>query len=85
MLATATDLMELGIRPILLEKYCGASNGIAYHNAGIISMESLIGKHNIYREMISSASELDSIYEKAVELTRCHYEPIVDIEYRIVD
>lgn len=83
-LATATDLFEIGIRPIVLEKYCGASNGESYHNAGIISLSSLIGRANIYKGFISSPSDLDALYSHATsaEYTEYTYTPI---ESTVVD
>ena len=67
-LATATDLFEFGIRPIVLESYCGASNGSVYHNAGLISMRSLIGSCNIYSGIISSERDLDTAYSNAINM-----------------
>lgn len=64
-LMTAADLFEAGIRPILLADYCAASGGVEAHNAGLRSIESLIGTNNIYYGDISSASQLDSIVEAA--------------------
>ncbi len=83
-LATATDLFEIGIRPIVLEKYCGASNGEQYHNAGIISMSSLIGRGNIYKELISSGADLDTAYANAVSTIWTESKHI-PIENTVVD
>lgn len=42
-LTTATDLFEMGVRPLVLTEYCGSHDGERYHRAGITSLEHLIG------------------------------------------
>ncbi len=70
-LATATDLFELGIRPIVLTDYCGASSGLEYHKAGLLSMHSLIGKCNMHEGLVTTRADLERIYSLAVEKTCC--------------
>ena len=43
LLSTAADLFEMGVRPLVLTEYSGSHDGPKYHDAGIISMEHLIG------------------------------------------
>ena len=43
LLSTAADLFEMGVRPLVLTEYSGSHDGPRYHDAGIISMEHLIG------------------------------------------
>lgn len=82
-LATATDVFELGIRPIVLSRYCGSSCGLAKHRAGLLSMESLIGKCNISDRVIATGEDLVDIYNSAVTKTadgnvsRDPYEKVV--------
>ncbi len=68
-LATATDIFELGIRPIVLNKYCGSSSGLANHKAGLLSMESLVGKCNMFDGLISSREDVEHAYAAAVTRT----------------
>ncbi|MCI8285201.1 MAG: cysteine hydrolase [Firmicutes bacterium] len=49
-LTTATDLFELGVRPILLAEYSGSHDGPKYHNAGLVSLEHLIGPKFIIKD-----------------------------------
>lgn len=63
-LKTAVDFFEAGIRPILLSYYCGASSGNDSHIAGLKSLESLIGKNNIYDQEIKNVSDLQKIIEQ---------------------
>lgn len=60
-LATALDFFEYGIRPIVLADYCGTTAGKEYHDAGLVSMSSLIGGNNIYRGGIESEEEVKKI------------------------
>lgn len=46
-LMTAAELFEKGIRPVVLADYCGSTGGADSHNAGILSLKSIIGKSNI--------------------------------------
>lgn len=66
-LTTATDLFEMGIRPLLLEKYSGSHDGPRFHDAGVISMEHLIGPRYIITDMIKNRSDLDAIEKRIME------------------
>ncbi len=46
---TAMDLVENGIRPVVLEAYCGSENRM-FHEAGMLLLERNIGRENIRRE-----------------------------------
>jgi nicotinamidase-related amidase len=60
-LSTATDLFELGIRPLVLTEYCGSHDGERYHEAGIISMEHLIGPKFLIGGEVNEAVDLNRI------------------------
>lgn len=62
-LATALELFEKGIRPIVLADYCGTTAGKEFHDAGLVSLSSLIGGNNIYRGEIESREEVNGIPE----------------------
>lgn len=64
-LATALDFFENGIRPIVLADYCGSSLGESRYEAGILSLESLIGTNNIFHGTVSSREQLSDIVEKS--------------------
>ncbi|MBQ8893515.1 MAG: nicotinamide-nucleotide amidohydrolase family protein [Clostridia bacterium] len=64
-LATATDLFEAGIRPLVLAQYCGASGGEEAHAAGLRSLCSLIGRNNLWEGLIRSAEDLNQAAETA--------------------
>lgn len=83
-LATATDLFELGIRPIVLTEYCGASGGTEHHKAGLLSMQSLIGACNMSHELVTSKSDLDRIYARAIEATALGNTPKDSPEQTVV-
>lgn len=46
-LATAIDLFEMGIRPIILEDCVGSSGGDECHEAGMLLLKRSIGKEQI--------------------------------------
>ncbi len=46
-LMTAADLFEASIRPVVLTYYCASSCGEQSHNAGVVSMQSIIGHSNL--------------------------------------
>lgn len=56
-LLTAADFFEKGIRPVVLADYCGSTGGADSHNAGILSLQSIIGENNIYSGTIHSKKE----------------------------
>ena len=49
-LATAIDLLEAGIKPIILEKYCSSTGGEEYNKAGIRVLKRVVGEYNIVLE-----------------------------------
>jgi nicotinamidase-related amidase len=46
-LKTAADTFELGLRPIVISDACASDMGEASHLAGLVALESLIGKDQI--------------------------------------
>lgn len=60
-LATAVELFEIGIRPIVLTSYCGSSGGKAYHEAGVLSLHHLIGQNNIFDMVLHSKKDIEEI------------------------
>lgn len=46
-LATAIDLFELGIRPVIIEDCVGSSGGDEYHDAGMLLLKRSIGEKQI--------------------------------------
>ena len=64
-LTTATDLFEHDIRPIVLSKYCASSSGLDYKKAGILALHNLIGKNNIYDELITDKSSLEKAFNSS--------------------
>ena len=65
-LATATDLFELGIRPIVMSQYCGSSCGLNYHQAGLLSLVNLVGRCNIWDGRVESAQDLEQALSEAI-------------------
>jgi|GEM_PF-169057 len=49
-LATAIDLFEKGIRPVVLADFCGSSGGVEAHSAGLQALNRMIGRHNVVCE-----------------------------------
>lgn len=64
-LATATDLFEAGIRPIVLSHYCASSGGENAHFAGLRALDSLIGRNNIYQGLIHTRQDLENVLDTA--------------------
>lgn len=64
-LATATDLFEVGIRPIVLSYYCASSGGENAHFAGLRTLDSLIGHNNIYQGSIHTRQDLENVLDTA--------------------
>lgn len=60
-LATAADLFELGVRPLVLTRYCGSHDGEKYQQAGIISMEHLIGPKFLIDERLETRQDVERI------------------------
>lgn len=65
-LKIATDLFELGIRPIVLTQYCNSNGGEQSHLAGLTCLRRFIGKQQIVDGTINTKVELDSILNKFV-------------------
>lgn len=65
-LTTATDLFEMGVRPLVLTEYCGSHDGERYHNAGIVSLEHLIGPKFIIGETIENADDVQRIVDRCL-------------------
>ncbi len=66
LLSTAADLFELGVRPLVLTEYSGSHDGPKYHNAGIISMEHLIGPDFLITDSdIRSREDVADILKRA--------------------
>ncbi len=84
-LATATDLFEAGIRPIVLQQYCGASGGEDAHLAGIRSLCSLIGSNNVYEGFIKEKKDLDQAITRAVENKHSSFDSLYKKAHRVVD
>ena len=62
-LATALELFESGIRPVVLADYCGTTAGKVFHDAGLLSLTSLIGANNIYRGEVESKKDVEKILD----------------------
>ena len=84
-LATATDLFEAGIRPIVLQQYCGSSGGEDAHLAGIRSLCSLIGSNNVYEGFVEEKKDLDQAIIHAEKNTHASFESIYKKAHRVVD
>ena len=65
-LTTATDLFEMGIRPIVLTQYCGSHDGERYHQAGITSLEHLIGPKFLIGEKLETKEDVERIVERCM-------------------
>lgn len=59
--ATALDLFEDGIRPIVLGNYCGSSGGESYHLAALKTLERPIGRNNVVMNKKINKQDLDNI------------------------
>ncbi len=84
-LATATDLFEAGIRPIVLQQYCGASGGEDAHLAGVRSLCSLIGSNNVYQSFIKQREDLDQAIIRAESNNHASFESLYEKAHRVVD
>ena len=65
-LTTATDLFEMGVRPIVLTQYCGSHDGERYHQAGITSLEHLIGPKFLIGEKLETKEDVERIVERCM-------------------
>ncbi len=64
-LMTAADLFEAGIRPVVLTYYCGSSSGEKSHEAGVLSMESIVGRNNLYSGVVCSEQDIENAVKQA--------------------
>lgn len=60
-LATATNLFENHIRPIVLTNYCDSNGGPDSHNAGLLCMKRLIGKKQLVDIKITANTNLEML------------------------
>ena len=58
---TAAEMFESDIRPLVLTRYCGSHDGEKYHNAGLVSMEHLIGPDFLIDGNIKTKKDLEDI------------------------
>lgn len=63
---TATDMFEMGIRPLVLTRYSGSHDGDAYHNAGLISMDHLIGPDFLIDEELKTPEDVDRVLDRVM-------------------
>lgn len=64
-LMTAADFFEAGIRPIVLSRYCASSGGEDAHFAGLRTLDSLIGRNNIYTKAVNTRKDLETALDMA--------------------
>ncbi len=64
---TATELFESDIRPFVLTEYCGSHDGDVYHNAGLVSMEHLIGPDFLVSGRLKSPEDRDQVIESIMK------------------
>ncbi|MDD6254444.1 MAG: isochorismatase family protein [Eubacteriales bacterium] len=64
---TATEMFESGIRPLVLTNYCGSHDGEKYHNAGIVSMEHLIGPDFLIDDTLHTKKDLQNVIDRVME------------------
>jgi len=83
-LMTAADFFEAGIRPIVLTQYCGASGGDEAQNAGLRTLQSLIGANNIWREPICSKADLQKALDYAQNTGHISTDPSLKKAQRLV-
>ncbi len=69
-LTTAVDFFESGIRPLVLTHYCGSHDGDRFHDAGIISMEHLIGPDFLIEDELKTREDLRNIIERVMGAQR---------------
>ena len=46
-LASAVQLFEIGVRPVVISRLCASSGGITYHEVGLRCLKRLIGRDNV--------------------------------------
>ena len=63
---TATEMFESDIRPLVLTKYCGSHDGDIYHNAGLISMEHLIGPDFLIEDQLKTKNDVEAVISRVM-------------------
>ena len=84
-LMTAADLLAHGIRPMVLTTYCGSCGGDEAIFAGTRTLESLIGKNNIYHEPVTDAQDLERILAQAQSSVHTSHVPSEKKAQTLVD
>jgi hypothetical protein len=64
---TAAEMFESDIRPLVLTRYCGSHDGEKYHNAGLVSMEHLIGPDFLIDETVRTKKDLENILSAVMQ------------------
>lgn len=70
---TATEMFESDIRPLVLTNYCGSHDGDTYHQAGIISMEHLIGPDFLISDTLRTKKDVEDVISR-VMTAQAEYE-----------
>ena len=63
---TATDMFEMGIRPLVLTRYSGSHDGDDYHNAGLLSMDHLIGPDFLIGDELKTPADVDLVLDRVM-------------------
>ncbi|MBR2779121.1 MAG: cysteine hydrolase [Firmicutes bacterium] len=63
---TATDMFEMGIRPLVLTRYSGSHDGDEYHNAGLVSMDHLIGPDFLIEDELKTPEDVDRVLNRVM-------------------
>lgn len=63
---TATEMFESDIRPLVLTQYCASHDGPKYHEAGLVSMEHLIGPDFLIDDTIKTKKDLQDIIDRVM-------------------
>lgn len=77
---TATEMFESDIRPLVLTRYCGSHDGDKYHNAGLISMEHLIGPDFLIDDTIRTKKDLEIIVSQVMQQQREYEQAAIELE-----
>lgn len=64
---TATEMFESDIRPLVLTNYCGSHDGDKYHNAGLVSMEHLIGPDFLIDDTLRTREDLNRVVKRVMD------------------
>ena len=74
---TATEMFESDIRPLVLTRYCGSHDGDKYHNAGLISLEHLIGPDFLINDNLKTKKDVEQIVSR-VMIQQKQYEVLAE-------